>query len=294
MGMTKQSVAVLGLGTMGAGMAENLLKAGFPVTVYNRSPAKAAALRDQGAQVAATPADAARGASVVLSMLSDDAASREVWLGEQGALAAAGDGTVLIESSTVTPAWIAELGEATRRGLQLLDAPVTGSRAQAAAGQLTFLVGGSAGALATVKPVLQAMSKEIVHLGPLGSGAMMKLVNNFLCGVQAASLAEGMAWLERSGLNRDQALDLLKRGAPGSPLLANLSTRMASRDYSVNFHLKLMAKDLRYASDAASESGMKLTTAANAHELFERAVQAGYGDQDMSAVIEPLRAALEK
>ncbi len=293
--MTKQSVALLGLGTMGAGMAANLLKAGFRLTVYNRSRAKAEAFAAQGARVAETPADAVSGASVILSMLADDEASRAVWLGPDGALVAAANDAVLVECSTVSPAWIAELAEAVgRRSLQLLDAPVTGSRMQAAGGQLSFLVGGSEEALAIARPVLEAMSKEIVHLGPVGSGATMKLVNNFLCGVQAASLAEGIAWLERSGLDRDKAIDLLKRGAPGSPLLANLSTRMTSRDYTVNFYLKLMSKDLQYAGDAAAASGVELTTAANARRLFEHATAQGYGEQDMSAVVELVRAKLRK
>lgn len=290
--MTKQSVALLGLGTMGAGMAANLLKAGFPLAVYNRSRAKAEAFAAQGARVAETPADAARGASVIVSMLADDAASRAVWLGRDGALAAAEKGAVLLDSSTVSPAWIAELGKAANeRGLELLDAPVTGSKMQAAGGQLTFLVGGSAAALEKARPVLEAMGKEIVYLGPVGSGAKMKLLNNFLCGVQVASLAEGIAWLERSGLDAEKALDLLKRGAPGSPLLANLSSRMRSRDYAVNFHLKLMSKDLQYAVEAAAESGVDLTTAANARSLFEQATAEGLGEKDMSAVVEPLRAA---
>jgi 3-hydroxyisobutyrate dehydrogenase len=162
---------------------------------------------------------------------------------------------------------------------------------QAAGGQLSFLVGGSEAALAKATPVLEAMSKEIVHLGPVGSGATMKLVNNFLCGVQIASLAEGIVWLERSGLDREKALAILKAGAPGSPLLANLSARMTSRDYTVNFHLKLMSKDLQYAREAAAKDGVNLTTAANARELFEQAVAQGYAEEDMSAVIEPLRSA---
>ena len=288
--MTKQSVALLGLGTMGSGMAANLLKAGFPLTVWNRSRAKAEVSAAQGSRVAETPADAASGASVIVSMLADDVASRAVWLGKDGALAAAEKGAVLVDSSTVSPAWIAELAQAAEaRGLELLDAPVTGSRMQAAGGQLTFLAGGSAEALAKAKPVLEAMSKEIVHLGPVGSGAKMKLLNNFLCGVQIASLAEGIAWLERSGLDTEKAIDLLKRGAPGSPLLANISGRMLSRDYTVNFYLKLMSKDLQYAGEAAAESGVELTTAANARMLFEHAAALGYGDKDMSTVIEPLR-----
>lgn len=288
--MQDTKIAVLGLGTMGSGMAANLLKAGFPLTVYNRTPSKATKLVEAGARLAETPAQVAKEAQIILSMLADDPASREAWLGPQGALAAAQPGTILIECSTVSPQWIAELGSAAAaRNLELLDAPVTGSRTQAAAAQLSFLVGGSKEALATATPALQAMSKDILHLGPLGSGAKMKLVNNFLCGVQAASLAEALAWLERSGLDTEQALTFLKSAAPGSPLFAGLSTRMTSRDYNVNFLLRLMSKDLQYAHDAAREIGIDLTTAANARAVFEHAVAHGFGEQDMAAVIEPIR-----
>jgi 3-hydroxyisobutyrate dehydrogenase len=288
--MEKISVALLGLGTMGKGMAANLLKAGFPLTVYNRTAATTEPFAVQGARIARTPAEAAKGAQLILSMLSDDDASRAAWTGSNGALAAAKAGAVLVESSTASPAWIAELAElAKTRGLEFLDAPVTGSRAQAEGGQLVFLVGGSANALTTITPALQAMSKDIIHLGPVTSGAKMKLLNNFLCGVQVASLAEGMVWLERSGLDRDKALQVLKTGAPGSPLLSNISARMTSGENTVNFLLKLMSKDLAYAHAAAEQSGVELTTATNALELFERAAAAGYADRDMSAVVEVLR-----
>jgi 3-hydroxyisobutyrate dehydrogenase len=284
------NVAVLGLGTMGSGMAQNLLKAGHTVTVYNRTFAKAEALRSAGAGVAVTPAEAARGAEFVIAMLADDQASRGVWLGSDGALQAAGPGTVLIDSSTVSPAWISELANAAgQRGLEFLDAPVTGSRAQAAAGQLSFLVGGSDTGVAKATPVLQAMSKEIVHVGPVGSGAKLKLINNFLCGVQIASLAEGLTWIERSGLNRERALAVLKAGAPGSPLLGAISTRMENKAYEVNFLLRLMAKDLSYAETEAAHEGVELSTAHIARALFEKAIAAGYGEADMSSVIEPLR-----
>lgn len=285
-----ENVAILGLGTMGSGMAANLLKAGFSLTVYNRTAAKAQPLVDAGARLASTPADAVQGASVVLSMLADDAASRNVWLGTGGALAAADTRAILIESSTVSPVWIAELAdEASRRGLQFLDAPVTGSRMQAEAGQLSFLVGGSDATLAAVTPVLQAMSKEILHLGPVGSGAKLKLINNFLCGVQIASLAQGLTWIERSGLDREKSLTFLKTGAPGSPVLGALSARMAAHNYEVNFVLKLMAKDLLYAQNEAARCDIDLTTAQVARSLFEDAVAKGFGEVDMSAVIEPLR-----
>jgi len=285
-----ENMAILGLGTMGTGMATNLLKAGFSLSVYNRTAAKAQALIGAGARFASTPAEAAKDASAIISMLADDAASREVWLGKDGALDAVREGAILIESSTVSPGWVAEFARlAEQHGAELLDAPVTGSRTQAEAGQLSFLVGGKDTALAAATPVLKAMSKEIVHLGPVGSGAKMKLINNFLCGVQVASLAEGLAWIERSGLDRDKALSVLKAGAPGSPLLAAISARMANQTYTVNFLLKLMTKDLLYAQNEAAQCDVDLKTAEVARSLFETAIEQGFGDKDMASVIEPMR-----
>jgi 3-hydroxyisobutyrate dehydrogenase len=290
-----ENVAILGLGTMGAGMAMNLLKAGFTLTVYNRTASKAQELVNAGATLASTPAKAADGASIVIGMLADDAASREVWTGKDGALEKVKQGAVLIESSTVSPAWISELaGYAAQHGAELLDAPVTGSRMQAQAGQLLFLVGGNDSALQASTPVLKAMSREIFHLGPIGSGAKMKLINNFLCGVQVASLAEGLTWIERSGLDREKALSILKSGAPGSPLLGAISTRMVNHDYAVNFLLKLMTKDLNYAQIEAANCGVDLKTAETARSLFEAAIAKGYGDEDMASVIEPLRTKQEE
>jgi 3-hydroxyisobutyrate dehydrogenase len=190
-----------------------------------------------------------------------------------------------------TPAWIAELaGLSSLYSLSLLDAPVTGSRVQAEGGQLTFLVGGDASVLERARPALAAMSKEIVLLGPVGSGARMKLINNFLCGVQVASLAEGLAWIERSGLDREQALTILCKGAPGSPLINAVSARMVAATYDVNFLLSLMRKDLRYANADAATLGVDLRAAKTAEIRFVEAAAAGYADKDMSAVIEPFRA----
>src|SRR5262249_61273521 len=134
-----------------------------------------------------------------------------------------------------------------------LDAPVTGSKSHAAAGELTFLVGGPETALERARPVLEAMSKKIVHVGPTGSGAILKLINNFMCGVQAASLAEALVWIERSGLNPETAVQVLASGAPGSPLVQTVSARMMAHDFTPNFHLSLMRKDLAYASEEASK-----------------------------------------
>src|SRR5690348_9351765 len=215
-----RSVAFLGLGVMGRGMAARAVGLGVPVAVWNRSRAKAEALAAEAAsakvRVAATPREAAEGADVVFSMVADDPASRSVWTGPDGALGGVTRGAVLVESSTVSPAWIEALaGEAASRGCTLVDAPVTGSRSQAASGQLLFLVGGDAEVVERLRPVLAVMSRAIVHVGPTGSGARLKLVNNFLCGVQAVALAEAIALIERAGLDRDVATKVLAEGAPG-------------------------------------------------------------------------------
>ena len=286
----KPRVAVLGLGLMGSGMARRLLGAGFPLTVYNRSADKAASLVADGARLAESPRDAAAGAEFVVSMVADDGASRGVWFGEHGALSEVSPGAILIESSTVTTGWINELADAARaKEIELLDAPVTGSRTQAASGELNFLVGGSESALETARPLFAAMGRSATRVGPTGSGALLKLINNFLCGVQAVSLAEALAVIERAGLDRQIAMQILSNGAPGSPLLKTLSARMTARDYTPHFHLALMRKDLEYSLKEAGERGVHLSTAQSALEAFERAVASGRGMQDVSAVVEPIR-----
>jgi 3-hydroxyisobutyrate dehydrogenase len=290
MAMSKPLVAFFGLGIMGSGMARRLLEAGFPLTVYNRSREKAEAIVGQGAKVATAPCDAAARAEILVSMVADDDASRSLWLGEQGALAAVSAGALLLECSTLSVDWVRELAAAaTARGCELLDAPVTGSRNQAASGELNFLVGGSAAALERARPALSAMGRSITHVGPTGSGALLKLINNFLCGVQAVSLAEAIAVMEQSGLDRTKALDLIVNGTPGSPLFKILSGRMTARDYTPNFLLSLMAKDLAYALAEGAQHGLSLTTVTAALECFKGAVASGNGKKDFSVVVEEFR-----
>jgi 3-hydroxyisobutyrate dehydrogenase len=289
--MTKPRIAFFGLGTMGSGMARRLLGAGFSLTIYNRSVDKAAPFASEGAVVAASPREAAAGAEILVSMVADDHASRGMWLGEEGALGGAAPGAVLIESSTLSVEWVRDLAaQAGALGCELLDAPVTGSRPQAASGELCFLVGGAAGALEKARPVLEAMSRAIVHLGPTGSGALLKLINNFLCGVQAASLAEAIGLVERGGLDREAALGILTGGAPGSPLVKALSGRMTAREYTPpNFLLRLMAKDLAYAAAEGESRGIDLVTAAAGLKVFRQGITHGDGDRDLSAVVEQFR-----
>ena len=285
-----KSIALLGLGTMGSGMAHNLMKAGLPLTVYNRTAARAEAFAQQGATVAASPREAAARADVVISMLADDAASRTAWLGDDGVLAGAKPGTVLIESSTLSVPWIIELGAAAAaRGCALLDAPVTGSKPQAQSGELLFLVGGDSAVLESVRDVLAAMSRGTIYLGPTGSGALMKLINNFVCGVQAAALADAMALIEASTLDRGKAIEVLANGAPGSPILRSLSARMIAQDYQPNFAAQLMAKDLTYAVAEAGRLNVTCLTGPAGLEAFRRAAEQGWGASDISAVVEPYR-----
>src|SRR5690348_12191137 len=289
--MSKLRVGFLGLGIMGSGMARRLIANGFPVAVYNRNPEKTKVFAQAGARVASSPREAATGADVVMCMVADDAASRAMWLGDNGALSAAKPGTVCLDSSTITVGWARELAAAVEaRQCEFLDTPVTGSKAQAASGELNFLVGGSAPTLEKVRPVLAVMSKSITPIGPVGSGAMIKLINNFVCGVEIIAIAEAIAMIERSGLDRARALEVLTNGAPGSPLVKSVSARMTTADYTPNFLLRLMAKDLRYSLEEADKLSLHLNTAEAALETFQKAIGAGYGDKDIAAAVELLRA----
>ena len=283
-------ITFLGLGIMGAAMARRLLDRGFEVTVWNRNASRAEPLVKAGARRAATPADGARGADAVIAMLADDDASRSVWTGESGALAAMDRGALAIDSGTLTVAWMRELGAlAQARGVSFLDAPVTGSKPQAGQGALRFLVGGDAAAAERAAPLFATMGREHVHVGPAGSGALLKLINNFMCGVQLASLGEAIAMAQRSGLDIRRTADVLAAGSPGSPIVKMVVERMVTRDYTPNFLVPLMVKDLTYVIDTFAAAGIELADARAARERFIEASAAGFQDRDIAAVVEPLR-----
>jgi 3-hydroxyisobutyrate dehydrogenase len=243
-----------------------------------------------GARQAHTPRDAAAAADVVIGMVSDDSASMAIWQGADGAMGGVRPGTVIVESSTLSVGWVRELGErAAVCQCDFLDAPVTGSRNQAGAGELNFLVGGPADVLERVRPVLAAMARSITHLGPTGSGALVKLINNFVCGTHIASLAQALAMVERSDLDRNRTMDVLVGGAMGSPIVKVIAERMLASDFTPNFMLRLLAKDLGYAIAEGQTVDLDLTTARTALALLQRSIDAGYGDADMSAAIVPLR-----
>ena len=223
------NVSLLGLGAMGARMAVHLLDAGHTLTVWNRSPGPADALRQRGARVATTPAEAAQSAEVVLSMVTDDDASRAVWIGPDGALAGLAQGAVAVESSTLTPGRVRKLAQAVgERGASFLDAPVMGSRPQAEAGTLIFLVGGDGASVERVRPLLEAMGGAVHHVGPTGQGAALKLAVNGLYAIQVAAVGEWFHTLRAAGVEADRVVDVLSVVPVTSPAAAGALAAIAA------------------------------------------------------------------
>ena len=281
-----QRVALLGLGTMGAGMASNWLAKGFALSVWNRTRAKAVALAGRGAKVALTPRDAAAGADFVFAMVADDAASRSVWLGADGALAGAKPGAVIVESSTLTPSWVRELARhAHAKGCAFLDAPVTGSRQAAASGELKFFVGGDPATFEAARPALAAVGSAIELLGPVGAGATWKLINNQLIAAQMAALAEALEVAEKAGFKKERVSELILSGATASPIVKMKLPRMLEQDFEpADFALNLMLKDARYAADLANSLGAPAEMISGAARAFARAEAKGLGPKDIAAV----------
>jgi 3-hydroxyisobutyrate dehydrogenase len=287
------TVAFIGLGAMGSRMAANLLAAGHKLRVYNRDRAKTKALADKGAAVCATPAETAKGAEFVVSIVADDAATRAVMLGADGAVAGAAAGTILIDSSTNTPAMAREVAKAAAaKGCQYLDAPVSGSLVQAQGKELVFMVGGDKAAFDKAQPVLAAMGRMSKLMGGPGAGATIKLVNNMLSGTTTAALAEAAQVAEAAGIDRDAALEILGEGAAGSRLLKAKLPKMFKRDFSAQFQLELMEKDLRYFLALAQELDRPAPIASLVRSQYQAGRRAQLGKLDSAAVF--LQAAGEK
>jgi 3-hydroxyisobutyrate dehydrogenase len=284
--MLMQRVALLGLGIMGAGMAANWLAKGFELSLWNRTAAKAQALAGKGAKIAATPREAAAGANFIFAMVADDAASRSVWLGAEGALAGAKSGAILVESSTLTPDWVRELGgHARARGCGFLDAPVGGSRPAAESGELRFFVGGEPQTYEAARPALAAVGSKMDLLGPVGAGATWKLINNQLAAGQVAALAEALEVAKKAGFKNEQISDLILGGAPASPIVKLKLPRMLAQDFEpADFALSLMLKDARYAAGLAQSLGAPADMISGAVKAFARAEAKGLGAKDIAAV----------
>lgn len=282
------NVTVLGLGAMGSRMAVRLLDAGHRVTVWNRSPDRAEPLAARGALVAASPGEGVEDAEFAIAMLRDDEASREIWLGQSGALAGLPGGAIAIESSTLTVGWVRELSERCQaHGTLFLDAPVAGSRPQAEAGQLIHLVGGEAGVVARAEPVLKAMGGALHHAGPAGSGAALKLALNTLFGIQVASVAELLPMLRRAGVDAERAIDILGQTPVMSPAAKGAAAGMLARAFAAQFPVELVEKDFGYLLAAAGNAPLSKATRA----VFKQAMDHGFGDDNLTGVIRLYEAA---
>lgn len=281
-------VAFLGLGIMGSRMAANLRDDGHELVVWNRTREKAEAF---GGVVAATPAEAAAEAEVVITMVVDGPQVEAVLLGPDGAADGARDGTLVVDMSTIGPtaarAIAARLAE---RGLRFVDAPVTGSSPKAEAGTLTIMAGGEASDVERARALFEAMGETIVHAGPVGQGQMVKLVNNSLAAANTVALAQALLAGAATGTDLDALVAVMKAGSAGSAMLDLKAGPMRMHDYTTLFKTEHMLKDVRLCLEETQAAGVPFPAAAGAREVLSAAVGRGHGDDDFASVLEVLEA----
>jgi len=280
----------LGLGIMGTPMATNLLKAGYDVTVWNRSAEKCAPLLELGARQGSDPATVVAACDVTFAMLSDPQAAEVVCCGARGVLEGMAPGKGYVDISTVDPVTVVRIGlEITRQGGRFLEAPVSGSRKPAEDGTLVFLCGGDEDLYGAVRPLLEVMGKEIFYFGAAGRGARMKLVVNMIMGCMMTAFAEGQALAEKSGLAPEDLLAVLDAGALANPMFRLKGPAMAEGRFPTAFPLKHMQKDLRLALQLGDEYRQALYQAAASNATFLKACEAGWGNEDFSAVLKSIQ-----
>jgi 3-hydroxyisobutyrate dehydrogenase len=286
-----ERVGFVGLGTMGAAMAANLARAGFRLTVWNRSPGRGASLVELGAREAPTSADLARESDVVVICIRDTPDVEAVLFDAQGIAEGAREGGLVVDCSTISPAatrdFAARLAE---RGIHMVDAPVSGGSEGAVNATLTIMVGGEAEDVARARPVLERLGRTITHMGPVGSGQATKAVNQvILCGAYLG-VAEGLVLAMKEGLDPQQVVQALSGGAAQSWVLANRSGRMIADDYPLGFKLALHRKDLGIALEMAERLGVSLPVAELTARLEDGLLEEGQGDEDMSSLARAIRS----
>jgi 3-hydroxyisobutyrate dehydrogenase-like beta-hydroxyacid dehydrogenase len=281
-------VGFIGLGIMGSRMAASLRRAGHELTVYNRTRATAEAwAAEHGASVAATPAEAGAAADVVITMVVDGDQVQEVLLGPGGVAEGAAPGTLCVDMSTIAPSQARAIGAAlAERGLSLLDAPVTGSAPRAEDGTLTIMVGGDERDFERARPLLEAMGALVLHVGPLGQGEMLKLVNNAVAAANAATLAQALVVAKATGVDLKALVAVMSAGSGGSAMLALKAEPMIQHDYSTLFKLEHMLKDVRLCLEEGQSAGVPFPVAAATREALNAAMGRGHANDDFAAVLE--------
>ncbi len=283
-------VAFIGMGTMGAPMALNLLKAGHDVTVHNRTRDRELPVAEAGASRAETPQAAAVGAEIIITCVSDSADVEAVILGEQGVMHGAEAGSLVIDMSTISPITTRHIAaELATRQIKMLDAPVSGGSEGAKNGTLSIMIGGDAEDVERAIPVLSAMGQTITHVGGIGAGQITKAINQIIVAGTYWSIAEGMALGLKAGLDMDKVVQAVGGGAAGSWGLTHRSGNMINNTYPLGFRLRLHQKDLKIALEAARELGVTLPVAAHVDQVEVGLMAQGYGDEDISAIARAIR-----
>jgi 3-hydroxyisobutyrate dehydrogenase-like beta-hydroxyacid dehydrogenase len=284
-----RKISYLGLGTTGSGMASNLLKAGYQLTVWNRSAEKCEPFARKGARVAKTPADAVRNADLVMYSVSDDDAVEKVVFGEQGILSAITAGQIAVDMSTVLPATSLREGEAyAKRGVDFLDAPVFGSKDESAKAKLWVLAAGKKEAFEKVKPVLEKLGQTVQYLGKNGNATAMKLVGNLIVALELEALSEGLVLARKAGLDLKTVMDVVKVADFRSPLLVSNGGNILKRDFSTYFALQLMLKDANLIQRFSESLSSPIPALRVVQKNLEDAVALGFGNENASAVIKAL------
>jgi len=288
--MTIARVGFVGLGIMGEAMARNLLKAGFELTIWNRTQARCDALLGEGARKAPSPAAVAAASEVTVSCVTDSPDVREVALGPGGVIEGAAPGSSYVDCSTISPSAAREVAVALSvRGVGMLDAPVSGGDVGARAGTLAIMAGGPDDVFQRCLPVLQAMGETIVRVGEAGSGQVVKLCNQVAAGLNLLAMAEAISLARRAGVDPAKMIEVVGAGAAGSWMLSNLGPRALRDDFAPGFMVELMQKDLRLVLESASETHTPLPGTALVHEIFRLIEARGRGREGTQSIVDALR-----
>ncbi|OPA76922.1 3-hydroxyisobutyrate dehydrogenase [Paenibacillus selenitireducens] len=278
-------VGFIGLGTMGAPMVANLLNKGFAVTVYNRTASKAEEARALGANVASSPAEAAKAADVLISIISNDQATEEVYYGSNGIFAGLHDKLTIIDCSTLSPGLVKRLAsDLAAKGVDFLDAPVTGSKPGAVNGTLLFMIGGKEAAMEAHMDVFQALGTKFLYMGENGSGAVAKLAHNTIVGINNVALAEGFSIAAKANLPMYNFMELIQSGSAGSKAAELKGRKIIEHDFSNQFSLNLMLKDMKLSSQLTDEMQLPTPMLEAAKSMLQMGQTHGFGEEDLSAV----------
>lgn len=284
-----EKIGFIGLGIMGQGMVQNLLKAGFEVTVWNRTESRMETAVQAGATAANSPADVAKQTDIIITCVSDTPDVEAVILGEDGVIEGVSEGNLVIDMSTISPHTTRDIADAlAKKGVTMLDAPISGGSEGAAKGTLSIMVGGAAEDVERAMPAFEAMGSKITHVGSNGDGQSVKLVNQVLVVINMLAVSEGLLFAEAAGLDLEKTLSAVTAGAAGSWMLSNRGPQVAERDWRPGFTIDLQQKDLRLVLEAADQMGVPTIGTSLVFNMYRTLQQQGLGAEGNHALVKAL------